>query len=129
MPDGVEIKKDDDRALIRIPEKILFDFDSSKLRSEAYPVLEKIAESLKEEGEGFKVTIKGHTDSKGSDSYNMNLSRRRAEAVRKALVDRFGVPASMLTAKGYGEREPLVPNDTEANRQKNRRVEFLVQPK
>jgi outer membrane protein OmpA-like peptidoglycan-associated protein len=126
----VEIKQDEDRALIRIPEKILFDFDSSKLRSEAYPVLEKIAESLKEDGgKEFKVLIKGHTDSKGSDAYNMKLSQRRAEAVRKALVDRFGVPASMLTAKGYGEREPLVPNDTESNRQKNRRVEFVVEPK
>ncbi|GAA5345797.1 hypothetical protein PLACP1_19570 [Planifilum fimeticola] len=59
----------------------------------------------------------------------MNLSRRRAEAVRKALVDRFGVPSSMLTAKGCGEKEPLVPDDTEANRQKYRRVEFVVQPK
>ena len=48
--------------------------------------------------------------------------------VRKALVDRFGVLSSMLTAKGYGEKEPLFPGDTDANRQKNRRVEFVVQP-
>ncbi|MFS8513056.1 MAG: anion permease [Planifilum fulgidum] len=93
-------------------------------------IIYQIAESLKEDGgKEFKVLIKGHTDSKGSDAYNMKLSQRRAEAVRKALVDRFGVPASMLTAKGYGEREPLVPNDTESNRQKNRRVEFVVEPK
>ena len=69
LPGGVEVEAEDDGALIRIPEKILFDFDSSKLRSEAYPVLEKIAESLKEDGgKEFKVLIKGHTDSKGSDA-------------------------------------------------------------
>ncbi|MFO7288956.1 MAG: OmpA family protein [Bacillota bacterium] len=119
---------DEDRTIIRVQEKILFDFDSSRLRSEAYPILKDIAESLKN-AKGYEMIIYGHTDSKGSDEYNLKLSQRRAEAVRKALVERYGVSPEILSAEGLGEKYPVAPNDTEANRQKNRRVEFVVQPK
>lgn len=122
------IQPNEHQTWIRIPDKILFDFDSSQLRPEADPVLKKIAESLKE-AKGYEVKIYGHTDNKGSDDYNLKLSKRRAEAVRKALVERFGVSAGILSAEGLGERHPVASNDTEENRQKNRRVEFLVQPK
>jgi len=128
VPDVKILQPSKDETVIRIPDKVLFDFDSSKLRSEAYPVLEEIAESLNN-SEGYEVKIEGHTDSKGSDSYNMNLSKERAEAVRKALVDRYGVSPDILTAEGLGESQPVAPNDTEENRQKNRRVEIKVQPK
>lgn len=128
VPDVKILQPSKDETVIRIPDKVLFDFDSSELRSEAYPVLEEIAESLNN-SEGYEVKIEGHTDSKGSDSYNMKLSKERAEAVRKALVDRYGVSPDILTAVGLGESQPVAPNDTEKNRQKNRRVEIKVQPK
>lgn len=128
VPDVKILQPSKDETVIRIPDKVLFDFDSSELRSEAYPVLEEIAESLNN-SEGYEVKIEGHTDSKGSDSYNMKLSKDRAEAVRKALVDRYGVSPDILTAVGLGESQPVAPNDTEKNRQKNRRVEIKVQPK
>lgn len=128
VPDVKILQPSKDETVIRIPDKVLFDFDSSELRSEAYPVLEEIAESLNN-SEGYEVKIEGHTDSKGSDSYNMKLSQERAEAVQKALVDRYGVSPDILTAVGLGESQPVAPNDTEKNRQKNRRVEIKVQPK
>lgn len=119
---------DEYQTIIRVQDKILFDFDSSKLRPEAGPILKEIADSLKN-AKGYEMIIYGHTDSKGSDEYNLKLSKRRAEAVRKALVERYGVSSEILSAKGLGERYPAAPNDTEKNRQKNRRVEFVVQPK
>ena len=119
---------DEHQTVIRVQDKILFDFDSSKLRPEAGPILKEIARSLKK-AKGYEMIIYGHTDSKGSDEYNLKLSRRRAEAVRKAMVERYGVPSEILSAEGLGEKHPAAPNDTEKNRQKNRRVEFVVQPK
>jgi outer membrane protein OmpA-like peptidoglycan-associated protein len=128
VPDVKILQPSKDETVIRIPDKVLFDFDSSRLRPEAYPVLEEIAKSLNN-SEGYEVKIEGHTDSRGSDEYNIKLSKERAEAVRKALIDRYGVSPDILTAEGLGEREPVAPNDTEKNRQKNRRVEITVQPK
>ena len=128
VPEVKILQPSKDETVIRIPDKVLFDFDSSKLRSEAYPVLAEIAESLNN-AEGYEAKIEGHTDSKGSDSYNMQLSRERAEAVRKALVDRYGVSPEILTAEGLGESQPVAPTATEGNRQKNRRVEIKFQPK
>lgn len=127
VPDVEIFQPKKDETVIRIPDQVLFDFDSSKLRQDAYPVLEEIAKSLNN-SEGYEVKIEGHTDSKGSDSYNMKLSQERAEAVRKALVDRYGVSPNILTAVGMGESKPVAPNDTEENRQKNRRVDIKVQP-
>lgn len=71
------------------------------------------------------VVIEGHTDDTGSDDYNMALSEKRAKAVGDFLVSK-GVKASRLTMKGYGETQPKYPNDSEANRQKNRRVELGI---
>jgi outer membrane protein OmpA-like peptidoglycan-associated protein len=69
------------------------------------------------------IEVAGHTDSKGSDAYNMKLSQQRAEAVRNFLISR-GVAADRLTAKGYGESQPVADNATEEGRFQNRRVEL-----
>ncbi|MGE4319796.1 MAG: OmpA family protein [Deferribacterales bacterium] len=74
---------------------------------------------------GVKIEIQGHTDSKGSASYNKKLSQRRAESVMKELV-KYGVSADRMTAVGYGEEQPIVPNDTPENMFKNRRIETVV---
>jgi outer membrane protein OmpA-like peptidoglycan-associated protein len=71
------------------------------------------------------IVIEGHTDDTGSDEYNMTLSEKRAKAVKAFLVSK-GVAESRLTEKWYGETQPKYPNDSEANRQKNRRVELAI---
>ncbi|NND87991.1 MAG: OmpA family protein, partial [Flavobacteriaceae bacterium] len=69
--------------------------------------------------------IEGHTDSRGSDSYNLDLSKRRAASVREYLTSK-GIPSSRLTSEGYGEARPIATNNTKAGRQQNRRVEISL---
>lgn len=115
----------DDR--IEIKEKIQFAYNDSTILPASDGLLQDIATVLKDTPRIKKVEIGGHASSEGSDSHNLDLSDRRAKAVMKWLVDRGGVDAGRLTAKGYGETKPLVtPDDTEADREKNRRVEFLI---
>lgn len=102
-----------------------FDNDSAKLRPESTAVLDNAAATLKEWGE-VKVEVAGHTDSTSSDEHNLSLSQRRAEIVRAYLIDK-GVAADRLTAKGYGEANPVADNATEEGRFKNRRVELVPQ--
>ncbi|MGE0308734.1 MAG: OmpA family protein, partial [Acidimicrobiia bacterium] len=101
-------------------------FDSSKatLRPEADPILDKVA-ALALKYAGVSISVDGHTDTTGSAESNLALSQARADAVRDALVSR-GVPAAQLSAKGYGETQPLLPDDSEENKAKNRRVVFSV---
>lgn len=103
-------------------EGVNFDFDKATLRQEDVSELDKNVEALKAWGD-VNIEVAGHTDSMGSDAYNMKLSQRRAEAVRNFLISR-GVAADRLTAKGYGEAQPVADNATEEGRFKNRRVEL-----
>lgn len=103
-------------------EGVNFDYDKSTLRPEDIAIIDQNAAGLKEWGD-VDVEVTGHTDSRGSDKYNMGLSLRRAEAVRDYLITK-GISADRLTAKGYGESEPLESNDTDEGRFKNRRVEL-----
>ncbi|HMC83069.1 MAG TPA: OmpA family protein [Candidatus Polarisedimenticolia bacterium] len=103
-------------------EGVNFETDRAVLTSDSMGVLEKVAASLRDWPE-VRVEIGGHTDSTGSDAHNLNLSQRRAEAVRSYLVDQ-GIDASRLTAKGYGEKKPIADNKTREGRAKNRRVEL-----
>lgn len=102
-----------------------FDFDKANIRADAMPVLNEAAETLKNEA-GMAVVVEGHTDSAGTDAYNLKLSRRRADAVKDYLVKR-GIPASRLTAEGFGESRPVASNDTADGRAQNRRVELRVE--
>jgi OOP family OmpA-OmpF porin len=115
----------DDR--IEINEKIQFAYNDSKILPASDGLLTDIATVLKDTPRIKKVEIGGHASSEGSDSHNLDLSDRRAKSVMKWLVDRGGIVAGRLTAKGYGETKPLVtPDENEADREKNRRVEFLI---
>ena len=100
-----------------------FDNDSARLRPESIAVLDHAAATLKEWGE-VKVEVAGHTDSVGAEASNLKLSQRRAEAVRAYLIGN-GLAADRLTAKGYGESQPVADNRTAAGRAKNRRVELI----
>lgn len=99
-----------------------FDLDQSAIKPEFSPILDEVAAVLKD-NDDVDVRIDGHTDSRASDEYNMALSQRRAEAVVKALVKR-GIPASRMESLGFGETQPIAPNDSEANMARNRRVEI-----
>jgi OOP family OmpA-OmpF porin len=101
---------------------VLFDFDRTAIRDDAIPVLEKVLSRLTANPTA-SIVLEGHTDSVGSESYNLVLSKKRAEAVKTYLVGK-GVDSARLATDGLGETQPAAPNDSRDNRQKNRRVEF-----
>jgi outer membrane protein OmpA-like peptidoglycan-associated protein len=103
---------------------LLFDYDSDVLRAAARDNLATLAASL-DKYPGTNVVIVGHTDSNGSDDYNMALSQRRAAAAASYLATK-GVTSSRLRSVGRGEVEPIASNDTDAGRQQNRRVEVAI---
>ncbi len=103
---------------------ILFDVNSDKLKPESYGVLKEIGTVLKE-NPTVKVKIIGHTDSDGDDSKNLDLSKRRAAAVKNALTTDFGIPNTQMETDGKGESEPSEPNTTPQGKANNRRVEFI----
>ena len=103
---------------------LLFDFDSDIVRSEARTNLSNLAASL-DKYPGSELLIAGHTDSVGTEAYNLALSQRRAEAAASFLASK-GVDRSRLSSRGLGETEPVAPNETDAGRSKNRRVEVAI---
>jgi OOP family OmpA-OmpF porin len=112
-----------------IAEKIVlrgvnFDFDKSNIRPDAAVILDEAVSALG--GSSAPVSVEGHTDWVGTDAYNQGLSERRAESVRRYLVE-HGVDESRLSTVGYGESRPIASNETREGRALNRRVELLVQ--
>ena len=103
---------------------IRFDFDKSVIKPEFVPVLDEAVDILKKHT-NKKVGVEGHTDAIGSDAYNMKLGMRRANAVKKYLVDK-GISADMLSTESFGESQPVADNKTKEGRAMNRRVEFKV---
>lgn len=106
-------------------EGVNFDFDKATLRQEDIAIIDKDVADLDKWG-NVNIEVAGHTDSRGSDQYNMKLSQRRAETVRTYLISK-GIAADRLTAKGYGESQPIADNATDEGRFKNRRVELIEQ--
>ena len=102
---------------------IYFDYNSDQIKKESEPVLKEIAQALKNNPD-WKLTVDGHTDNIGGDGYNLDLSKRRSAAVKKALVERYGIGSDRLLTDGYGMRRPVDRNDTLEGRAKNRRVEL-----
>lgn len=109
---------------LEVTQNIQFEPDTPLVSPESYPVLDQVVSILKEQP-GLAVSIVGHTDNQGDDQVNLELSQKRAEAVKSYLVG-HGIDASRLAAVGRGEFEPVATNDTEAGRAANRRVEFLI---
>lgn len=104
---------------------VLFDFDSSDLRSEARAELDRAADILAPRDDIILIEVAGHTDSIGTEEYNQGLSERRAQAVADYLVQN-GVARDRLRVAGFGETRPRAPNDTPENRQLNRRVVLSI---
>ena len=121
-----EAPKVDEKFVI---ENVYYDFNKADLKPESYPALDEVVRMLNTYP-NMAIELGAHTDSKGSDTYNMKLSEARAQSVVKYLVEK-GISAERLVAKGYGEAMPIAPNeidgkDNPEGREKNRRTEFKV---
>jgi len=124
MPEA-EVIRDGDKVYVALPSGILFDTGKDALKPTAKDALAKGAATLKTSE--TNIIIQGHTDSTGSDKINQPLSERRAQNVL-AFLAANGVPGSKMSAVGYGSSRPAVPNDTDANRALNRRVQIELSP-
>jgi OOP family OmpA-OmpF porin len=124
-PKGIKV----DRVGCPIPikEKITivlhveFDFDKDNVMPEYHSQIEEVANFLKAYPDK-DVSLEGHTDSEGSDAYNDDLSKRRAESVKMVLIETFGIDAAKVSTEGFGESRPVASNETAEGRQQNRRV-------
>lgn len=112
-------------AQIVILQQVNFETGRDEIKSESFSLLEQVASVLKEHPEIVRVAVDGHTDNAGLPQANLDLSRRRSISVVRWLTE-HGVDARRLETRGFGARQPLADNKTEAGRAKNRRVEFLI---
>ncbi|OOS22083.1 OmpA family protein [Moraxella pluranimalium] len=123
---GVEVKQDPTTGNINLvmPGNITFAYDDATLNPSFTTSLNQLAQTMKQYDQ-TTIVVAGHTDSNGSDAYNMNLSKQRALSVANYLVSQ-GVSASRIQAVGYGEAQPVASNATDAGRAQNRRVELTI---
>jgi chemotaxis protein MotB len=128
LEDDIELVRDRGAIVLRVNEKILFASGSSRLKEGAGPVLRKVAELVAPLS--FNMRIEGHTDSMPfgeTGSTNWDLSVQRAVSVLRFFAENRLLALDRLSAAGYGDRQPLVPNDSPENRALNRRVEFILE--
>ena len=116
--------KNTERGIVLTLSDVLFDSGKATLKAGAIPKVDRLATFLKQTPDD-SVTIEGHTDNVGSEDYNQELSQRRADAVREALINR-GVESDHVQAVGKGEGFPVASNDSPGGRQQNRRVEVVI---
>jgi outer membrane protein OmpA-like peptidoglycan-associated protein len=116
--------KQTERGIVLTIGDVLFAFDKATLSPGAFRNVDKLADFLQKHP-NRSVLIEGHTDNVGSDQYNLDLSEKRADAVKNALVAK-GVGQERVTTKGYGEKYPVATNNTSDGRQQNRRVELVI---
>ncbi len=121
-----KVKEEARGVVITLSGGVLFTTGQHELMAIARSKLDEVAKALQDQGYK-KITVEGHTDSRGSDSGNLELSRLRAEAVRTHLVSR-GIKTDLISAVGIGEARPVASNDTAEGRANNRRVEIVVEP-
>jgi outer membrane protein OmpA-like peptidoglycan-associated protein len=110
---------------IIILQQVQFDFAKATIRPVSNGLLDEVASVLRDHPELLRLEVQGHTDNKGQHGYNMKLSQARADAVMAALMAR-GIAPERMVARGYGPDKPLRDNNTEVNRQINRRVQFVI---
>jgi outer membrane protein OmpA-like peptidoglycan-associated protein len=125
LAEVAKVKEETRGMVITLPGGVLFPSGGRDLSASARVALDQVATALNEQPSDAKILIEGHTDDRGSDSTNLELSRTRAEAVRAYLVQR-GLAAQRIEAIGKGETTPLAGNDTSEGRATNRRVEIVV---
>lgn len=134
IPLGTESKKYEKNAKLKgfskgtkvVLRNIFYDYAKATLRPQSKAELDRLAAILKEEYPNMKIQINAHTDSDGTDEYNKDLSKRRAQAVVDYLVKEKGIDPKRLKSEGFGETQPIDTNDTPEGKQNNRRTEFEV---
>lgn len=123
---GVDVIRDGDNLLLRMPSGITFGFDSATVQPQFQPTLNDVASVLAQYPKTY-IDVYGHTDSDGSDAYNQTLSERRARSVADYLTS-HGVQSARIGTRGFGETQPIASNTTEEGKAANRRVEIKVAP-
>jgi outer membrane protein OmpA-like peptidoglycan-associated protein len=130
-PSTIAVQETAREVRIELPGDVLFDFDKWDIRPDAEPTLRQATEIIQRYPRA-KVAIEGYTDAKGADTYNLQLSERRATAVKAWLVQQDGIDGKPITTKDWGKAKPVAPNmypdgsDNPEGRQKNCRVEITV---
>jgi outer membrane protein OmpA-like peptidoglycan-associated protein len=128
----LQLKETEKAITMKLEGDVLFDSDKAEIKPEAERTLDQVGTVIAQFPEG-KVLIEGHTDSKGSPDMNLQLSKRRAEAVKDWLVKKKSISESIITTRGFGETKPVAPetnpdgSDNPQGRQQNRRVEITVE--
>lgn len=113
--------------LLRLSSDVLFEFDSASIQSDAEPMLDKVAQIIREAVK-TKITIEGHTDTFGTDEYNIRLSEQRAQTIANWLASQIGLEKRTFGIRGYGKSRPIVnPYGTKEEQAKNRRVEIRIE--
>ncbi|MBP9837987.1 MAG: OmpA family protein [Proteobacteria bacterium] len=129
---NIKLTESDSEVRLELLSDILFDFDKWNIRPTAEKTLRYVGEIISKYPKS-KTVLEGHTDSKGDDNYNLKLSKKRADSVKQWLVKNSSLSGASLVAVGYGEKKPVAPNalpngeDNPEGRQKNRRVEIVIQ--
>ena len=121
---GADVRTTKRGIVVNLPD-VLFDFNSSHLTGDAQGTIGEIADVVKKY-ENKRISVEGHTDSVGTVNYNLKLSRDRARSVANELNYK-GIPGQRLTTKGFGESDPIASNQSDAGRQRNRRVEVIIE--
>ena len=114
------------RKKIEISQKVFFETDKAVIRSVSFELLDQVAKTLKEFTNITRVEIQGHTDNRGNEDYNLDLSERRADAVRIYLIEKGGIEPDRLVTQGFGSRQPIEGSTEEESWDKSRRVEFVI---
>ena len=126
---GITVRGNTDYQVYGLEEKVLFDTDKATIKPSAAEALKQISASITQRYAGKDVRVLGFADSRGDKSYNRDLSKQRAEAVKNYLIATDKMPADHLSTEAFGETQPAATNATPAGRQENRRVEIAVQLK
>jgi outer membrane protein OmpA-like peptidoglycan-associated protein len=123
---AARFRQEGNRLVAELGGGVLFDTNSATLRPQAMAALQELKSSMIDPNPAGRITVDGHTDNVGGDADNQRLSEARAQSVVRWLTE-HGVDASRITAHGYGKTQPAYPNDTPANRAKNRRIQITVE--
>jgi outer membrane protein OmpA-like peptidoglycan-associated protein len=124
--DAASVRREGELLAVTLRGDVTFDTNSARIKPGLYSALDRIADVMVRYPE-TRIIVEGHTDSKGKDDYNLELSRKRAQAVRDYLV-RQGVGPERMEVLAFGKTQPIASNDTEEGRERNRRVEIKIQP-
>ena len=122
----VRVTRQGDNLVLNMPSNVTFAYDSATVQPQFQATLDQVAQVLSQYNETY-IDVYGHTDSTGSNAYNQQLSERRAGSVASYLETR-GVQSARIGTRGFGETQPIAPNDTDAGRAANRRVEIRIVP-